>query len=249
MEIRIVSNANDHTLRKPLPLGTRRQRKPNMSMRKQGTGVREQVSGRKPRRFAFPWNLAPRTWNPQSGFTLLFAALISAIVLSLGAAIFSIVVKQVALTSIARESQYAFYAADTAAECALYWDFRSDKAPPAGYFASTTPVAVTPTCDGQSLALVGGTLNRQAYPYTLTYQSTLSSASIPQINLFSGKYCARITIKKCDGTFDPSSGVCTRDVVDNPPPIQSIIHADGYNVPCANLSNPNALQRSVELKY
>src|SRR5229473_174899 len=60
----------------------------------------------------------------QKGFTLLLAALISSIVLSLGAAIFSIAQKELALSSVGRNSQFAFYAADTAAECALYWDVR-----------------------------------------------------------------------------------------------------------------------------
>ena len=52
----------------------------------------------------------------QAGFTLLIAALIASVVLSIASAIFSITQKQIALASLSQQSQYAFYAADTAAE-------------------------------------------------------------------------------------------------------------------------------------
>ena len=60
----------------------------------------------------------------EAGFTLLIAALVASVVLALGASIFDLAQKEVTLSSIGRDSQFAFYAADTAAECALYWDFR-----------------------------------------------------------------------------------------------------------------------------
>lgn len=94
------------------------------------------------------------------GFTLLLAALVSSLVLSVGLSIVSIVQKSVTLSSIGRESQFAFYAADTGAECALYWDLRH------GYFATTAP-AITPTCGGQTLSADGRDVS---YPYTMTFQ-------------------------------------------------------------------------------
>src|SRR3989344_3435689 len=58
------------------------------------------------------------------GFTLLLAALVASLVLTIGLAIVSIARKSVNLSSIGRDSQFAFYTADTASECALYWDIR-----------------------------------------------------------------------------------------------------------------------------
>ncbi len=60
----------------------------------------------------------------ERGFTVLFAALVASLVLTLGISVFTIAQKQLILSSIGRNSQYAFYAADTGAECALYWDIR-----------------------------------------------------------------------------------------------------------------------------
>ncbi len=65
---------------------------------------------------------APRT-AARRGFVLLYAVMTSTIVLAVGVSIISIALKQLAISSLGRESQYAFYAANTGAECALYWDF------------------------------------------------------------------------------------------------------------------------------
>lgn len=60
--------------------------------------------------------------NHKKGFSVLFATLIGSLVLAIGLAILSITIKQIKLSSAGRESQHAFYAADTGIECALYLD-------------------------------------------------------------------------------------------------------------------------------
>src|ERR1700722_8604882 len=117
------------------------------------------------------------------GFTLLFAAIIASVVLSLGAAIFDISIKQVELSSASRESQYAFYAADTAANCALYWDERTDIHP--NTFAtssSDTNSASSLTCDGQSASL--------------SVTGKTSTTGITQFTFAPNGYCAQVTVTK-----------------------------------------------------
>jgi hypothetical protein len=82
---------------------------------------------------------------------------------------FNLVQKQVLLSSLGRDSQFAFYAADTAAECALYWDLRYN------LFSSSTPM--TAQCDAQNLALssLGGISTFEFQP---------------------SNYCARVTVTK-----------------------------------------------------
>ena len=116
--------------------------------------------------------------NTQRGFTLLLAALVSSLVLALGISIVSIARKSVTLSSITRDSQFAFYAADSAAECGLYWDLRYL------YFGTTSPPGLSPsdvTCDNQQINATG----RQATePYTMTYEYE------------SGGYCAQVSVSK-----------------------------------------------------
>lgn len=60
----------------------------------------------------------------KDGFVILIAVLVSTLVISIGAFIATIALKELALSSSGRESQVAFYAADSALECALYQDLR-----------------------------------------------------------------------------------------------------------------------------
>jgi Tfp pilus assembly protein PilX len=158
----------------------------------------------------------------ERGFTLLLAALVSSIVLALGAAIYSLAVKELQLSSLGRDSQYAFFAADTGAECALYWDVRYD------YFATTAPATVVPPdprCDTQSFTTTG---RAATYPYTMTFQLDVS---VPNS---ANTFCTNVSVTKSQ-----SSGV-----------LQTAIHSDGYNKSCATYAtSQRTLQRSVELHY
>lgn len=158
------------------------------------------------------------------GFTLLLAALISSVVLALGVSIFEIALKQVSLSSMGRDSQFAFYAADTGAECALYWDIRWN------YFGTTTPADVVPP-QPQCATLPINASGRPVTPtdpYTMTFQFEPTGR------------CAQVSVKKCTAQCDPVAY----------PNIHTIIHADGFNTDCASVStSERALQRSVELHY
>ncbi len=155
------------------------------------------------------------------GFALLYTALISSLLLSLAMSISVIVMKDIRLSSISRESQKAFYAADSAAECALYWEFRKGK------FATTTAVTSGVTCNGQDIANpshelpgldadgvngIGGT-NLTKYRYEVD-----------------GKYCAVVFVYK--NTTAP----------------KTIIEARGYNTKCDAPSRIK-LERAVRLQY
>lgn len=125
--------------------------------------------------FPKTYNLSPAAPAAQRGFTILLAALVASLVLALGISVFSIAQKQLILSSTGRNSQYAFYSADTAAECALYWDARFN------YFGTTSPPGVNPECDAQ---LLGATGVRTSYPYTVEFEFEPNG------------YCARVTVTK-----------------------------------------------------
>lgn len=56
------------------------------------------------------------------GFALLFSVLISSLLLTIGLSIFSIALKELAISTASRQSIHAFYAADSGREHALYRD-------------------------------------------------------------------------------------------------------------------------------
>ncbi len=63
-----------------------------------------------------------KNYKNRKGFTVLYAVLVSSLLLSIGASIFNISLKQILLTSTASESQTAIYAADSGLECAYYYE-------------------------------------------------------------------------------------------------------------------------------
>lgn len=57
-----------------------------------------------------------------AGFTALYAVLVASLALAIGLAVANIALKESLLSSTARESQFAFYAANSGLECGRFWD-------------------------------------------------------------------------------------------------------------------------------
>lgn len=121
------------------------------------------------------------------GFALFIAVILSAVAASITLALTTIAYKSLLLSSASRESQYAFYAADTALECALYWDRGQVNSFP----YDATPGMVTVSCAGQTVVLTGAAHNAN----TTRYQSGWFTVN--------GSDCARISVYKTDGSVAP----------------------------------------------
>lgn len=88
------------------------------------------------------------------GFTLLVGIILTSVLLAVGLALLDITYKQVTLSSAARQSQYAFYAADSAMECALYWDQQHNAF---GYTSPLSTIRCANTDISLSSSVSGGT--------------------------------------------------------------------------------------------
>ena len=144
----------------------------------------------------------PSTLHPppsNNGFTLLVAVLISGVLLSVALAIFNITIKEILLSSSGRDSQFAFYAADSGAECALYWDQKGG-----GFSTSTAGSISCNNSDDPSLSNVGGV----GYDTAMTFQfevdgfcsivSVTKSETHPRTKIESKGYNTT-----CDNTVNP----------------------------------------------
>lgn len=123
--------------------------------------------------------------KPLRGFTLLIAVLISGILLSLGYAIFNIASKEITLSSSGRESQFAFYAADSGIECALYWDYQENA------FSTTSPQQ--PSCAGGAVDDYAVVFDSGTGVYTTTFDFSLDGSDASP--------CTDVTVTR---TFDPT---------------------------------------------
>ncbi len=109
----------------------------------------------------------------EKGFVILFTVLISSIILAIALGISSIAYKEVVLSSAAKESQYSFFAADTGAECALYWDIQQN-------VFGATPNTPAVQCNGISPNFSSGSSS----PFAFT------------LSLNNDESCAKVTIDK-----------------------------------------------------
>lgn len=114
------------------------------------------------------------------GVTLFIAIVITGTLLLVSTGIVTVAVRQSFLTSAGKQSQYAFYVADTGAECAIYWDVKN----PAGYSAFSTSTTSTIDCNkntsnpGNSFVVGGASPSK----FRITF--------LPQ------SYCADVTVTK-----------------------------------------------------
>ncbi len=76
--------------------------------------------------------------NTKRGVTLYVAIVVTSALLLVSFAIANVTFKQASLASINKDSHLAFFAADSGAECALYWDLKN---PTGGSAFSTSTVS------------------------------------------------------------------------------------------------------------
>ncbi len=158
----------------------------------------------------------------KKGFALLLTVVITSILLSVALEISKIAVKEAVFSISGKNSNDAFYAADTAIECTLY----NDKAGSTIFtFDSSGYVIPNPlNCLGGHFTSNVPNLNSFPYHYLFT---------IPNIN---NSACAIISVTK----NDPASGLPG-----------TIITAQGYNIgdSSCNSTNPNRVERELIVSY
>lgn len=154
------------------------------------------------------------------GFTVLFAVIVSALVLAIGISIANITLKQIRISSLGRESQIAFYSADSGAECVMYYDLVGEA------FGTSSPT-VPIHCFGEERAVIFDPLgegDNEHATTTIVINDTTSSAGL----------CATVEIGKHDTDGD---GYLDK----------TIILSRGYNV--CNGDSTRLLERGLRIRY
>jgi hypothetical protein len=146
----------------------------------------------------------------EGGFALLVAVIFMSVMLALGLALGSLGYKQEVLASSAVESQYAFYASDTALECALYADQQQNLFAYTNYNQGGNPSI---NCDGAS------------FPISTVSYNTAVWVTSSRLSLDNNKHCADITIYKYSQPQSPGN-------------ITTYMYSQGYDVSCATVANP-----------
>jgi hypothetical protein len=189
--------------------------------------------------------------SDKKGFALLFSILVSVMVLAVGTSIINIALKQVILSGAGRESQFAFYAANTGLECALFWDLNGSNLnedtgvpeyvfPPAGQPGVRIPDFGSLECSGTNIATGESIHAGQEYTSdwviegdSTTFRIAVSNNIEDTSNIL---YCAEVTVAKRLVSNGDTSDAYTR------------ITSQGLNT-CDPEGDNRAVQRGIVLEY
>lgn len=98
----------------------------------------------------------------KDGFALLYTVVIISIILTIAISISNTSYKQTILSSLAKDSQIAFYQADAGAECAMYYDIVLNQFP-LGTAVGGAPATIS--CGTTTLSLVSGESGTNYFVY------------------------------------------------------------------------------------
>ena len=190
-----------------------------------------------------------------SGFTLFVAMVVSSLLLAVGFSIGNIILKQLLLAGSGKDSQIAFYAADSGSECVQFWDVKNadgtnvlDDGP---FSASSTVVAATPTpipipTENATIRCGAGKIYASKM---VSFDAATSTLIIDYSNNTDGyPSCAKVVIAKGYNSATDDLGN-TENV-----PYTRII-SRGYNsgvtadkIGC-NTANPRTVERGLDVQY
>ncbi|MFA7285530.1 MAG: hypothetical protein WC011_01630 [Candidatus Paceibacterota bacterium] len=166
------------------------------------------------------------------GFVILFAVVLTSIILSVSLGLADITYKEISFGTSAKNTGEAFFASDTGIECALYYDFKGVQTSFGGYenpFGYNGAEPLTLECARNQFGFTGGYSPTGPWTFILFNLGT------------SGKACAVVTVTK---DFND---------INDPDDDETIIVSKGYNTGGDNISctsnSPTRVEREIELRY
>jgi hypothetical protein len=181
------------------------------------------------------------------GFTIFIAVLVSSLALAVGLAIYDLLLREISLSQTASQSQFAIFAADTGAECALYWDSQCSLTGCASRSVFATSTSNKTGGNGTAFPPVSGVVcNSQDVAATAvaagTWPVTVAPDGPPKVGEATTTFtvlinaanasgpCAIVTVAKWNGT-----------------PSRTDITSRGYNI-CVN-NGSTRLERALHVSY
>lgn len=187
-----------------------------------------------------------------SGFALLLTLVVISVLLAVGLSLLQVTVKQLSLSSIARESTISIYVANSGVECMQYY-----RSVPAyrTQFLSGPASAPSVTCGGEnpesseSETLIDGSSGRFLYNYQYRFNIDYDTAATTDDTcLETSLYIADLTEATADITEDISGeGLPTLNCAEGE--ICTTIFSRGFNRPCDQLDSIFTVQRELTVTY
>ena len=187
----------------------------------------------------------------KSGFALLMTLIVVGVVLSIGLSILDLSIKQVNLSTNAKESETAFHAANAGLECAHYWRRAASSTMETGgdldadcFGESANNISPSTISSG-----VSGVGVVYEYEYEFTWGTDPRCTQITTVVAYPDLFGAGITITESAMQSLISGFPAQGDEVCPAGEQCTTIAVRGYNRPCATATGYGAVQREVLLQF
>lgn len=163
-------------------------------------------------------NLLKKKYD-ERGIAIYIAVVVTAALVLVSYAVISLAIKEIGSSAAGRDSQGAFYAADSGVECAIYWDLKNPLG--SSSFSTSSPGVIDCNSDannpGNAGISVGGGGANATSTFTLTF--------LPET------YCVNVTVVKSYSAGIPKTKVESR----------------GYN--SCSVANTRRVERAILVNY
>lgn len=169
----------------------------------------------------------------REGFVILYAVIITTVVLVVGVSLMNIITKQLVLSSIGRNAKVAYYAALSGRECAQFWIRAQQSGPnPGNYFGKDDPESMDDPAPWLDPSVTSEIKCNGSDPLTtkivppppvVNHKAVVSFSF--DITVDGQKSCAIVNVK-----FDGN----------NCPQNRLLVVSNGYNAPCADVDTPSS---------
>jgi type II secretory pathway pseudopilin PulG len=194
----------------------------------------------------------------KSGFALLITLIVVGVVLSVGMGILDLSLKQVKLSTNAKESEIAFHAANAGMECARYWRRKEASKMEGGNATnliscfSAPPINVNPNIAPSVIPSIDPLVNDGdafLYEYDFTWGADSDRCTkVTTLVMVADPAGTDIKINNMlilFPTYPDSTGVSTCESGSR----CTTISVRGYNKPCTNTSGYGTVEREVLIQY
>ena len=162
----------------------------------------------------------------ERGIALYIAITVTGALLLVSFGIVELALKQVAISSAGRDSQEAFYAADSGGECAIYWDVKNPAGLGTSAFATSTGQPISCNADIANFANVAIVVAHSSYDSANKVgTSTFTVTFLPE------PHCAKVNVVKSD-----VGGV-----------LKTKIESKGYNT--CDTASYRRVERAIRISY
>lgn len=180
-------------------------------------------------------NTAANTYVKKQGFALLITLIIVSVVLAVGLSLLEITLKQISLSTTARDSEVSFHAANAASECAIYSRLSVD-------VLAGIPGTISFDCFEQSIN-AADVQTGVTHQYSVEFDWNNGSKDLcSQIDMFiidaqGGEFTANFTSQGLNNYTCENGNVCT------------VAFSRGFNRACSELDSLRTVQRELTITY